>query len=76
GQTQPFFHTLVGALEAEMGEAYPELGAQRTHVERVLKQEEERLAETLSQGMSLLESAIAELKTKEIPGETVFRLYD
>ena len=76
GQTQPFFHTLVGALEAEMGEAYPELGAQRTHVERVLKQEEERFAETLSQGMSLLESAIAELKTKEIPGETVFRLYD
>jgi alanyl-tRNA synthetase len=76
GQTQPFFHTLVAALEAEMGEAYPELKAQRAHVERVLKQEEERFAETLSQGMSLLEAAIAGLSSKEIPGDTVFRLYD
>jgi alanyl-tRNA synthetase len=76
GQTQPFFYSLVAALEAEMSEAYPELKTQRTHVERVLKQEEERFAETLSQGMSLLESAIARLSTQEIPGETVFRLYD
>src|SRR5690606_25713791 len=68
--------TLVGALEAEMGDAYPELKAQRAHVERVLKQEEERFAETLSQGMSLLDAAIANLKGQEIPGETVFRLYD
>ena len=76
GQTQPFFHSLVAALEAEMGEAYPELAAQRAHVERVLKQEEERFAETLSQGMSLLDTAIAALDSKEIPGETVFKLYD
>ncbi|HLS80549.1 MAG TPA: alanine--tRNA ligase [Steroidobacter sp.] len=76
GQTQPFFHTLVAALEKEMGEAYPELSAQRTHVERVLLQEEERFAETLSQGMALLEHAIGQLSSKVIPGETVFRLYD
>jgi alanyl-tRNA synthetase len=76
GQTQPFFHTLVAALEAEMGEAYAELKTQRTHIERVLRQEEERFAETLSQGMALLDSAIAQLKSKEIPGETVFKLYD
>ncbi|MGH8177746.1 MAG: alanine--tRNA ligase, partial [Steroidobacter sp.] len=76
GQTQPFFHTLVAALEKEMGEAYPELTKQRGHVERVLKQEEERFAETLSQGMALLEQAISTLKSNEIPGETVFRLYD
>jgi len=76
GQTQPFFHSLVGALEREMGEAYPELSTQRAHIERVLRQEEERFAETLSQGMGLLEEAIAALQGKEIPGETVFRLYD
>jgi len=76
GQTQPFFHTLVAALEAEMGEAYPELRTQRAHVERVLKQEEERFAETLTQGMQLLDSAIQGLESKVIPGETVFRLYD
>jgi alanyl-tRNA synthetase len=76
GQTQPFFYTLVAALEAEMGEAYPELKAQRVHIERVLKQEEERFAETLSQGMALLETAIGNLRGKEIPGDTAFRLYD
>ncbi len=76
GQTQPFFHSLVEALEKEMGEAYPELKTQRAYVERVLKQEEERFAETLSQGMTLLDQAIASLSGKQIPGETVFRLYD
>ncbi|MBC7982805.1 MAG: alanine--tRNA ligase [Candidatus Obscuribacterales bacterium] len=76
GQTQPFFYRLVEALEGEMGAAYPELKAQCAHVERVLKQEEERFAETLANGMALLENAVAGLKGKEIPGETVFKLYD
>ncbi len=76
GQTQPFFYTLVAALEAEMGEAYPELTQQRAHIERVLKQEEERFAQTLSRGMALLEQEIKNLQTKEIPGDVVFRLYD
>jgi alanyl-tRNA synthetase len=76
GQTQPFFYSVVSALEKEMGEAYPELQVQRSQIERVLKQEEERFAETLSQGMALLDQAIATLQSKEIPGETVFRLYD
>ncbi|MET0497585.1 MAG: alanine--tRNA ligase [Steroidobacteraceae bacterium] len=76
GQTQPFFHSLVAALATEMGEAYPELNTQRSHIERVLRQEEERFAETLSRGMLLLDTAIAGLTGKVIPGETVFRLYD
>ena len=41
-----------------MGEAYPELTRRRAQAERVLKQEEERFAETLANGMQLLESAI------------------
>ena len=76
GQTQPFFFTLVGALEKEMGQAYPELGTQRAQIERVLKQEEERFARTLSQGMALLEEAIGALKGNQIDGQTVFRLND
>jgi alanyl-tRNA synthetase len=77
GQKQPFLHTLVRALEQEMGAAYPELTAQRAHIEKVILQEEERFAETLAQGMSLLDTAIGSLGgTKLIPGETVFRLYD
>jgi len=77
GCEKPFFHTLVAPLEREMGGAYPELVERRAHVERVLHQEELRFAETLTQGMRLLEEAIAGLpEGGVIPGETVFRLYD
>jgi alanyl-tRNA synthetase len=76
GQEQPFFHALVPALVAQMGEAYPELARSAGHVSRVLRQEEERFAETLSKGMVLLEGAIARLTGPTIPGDTVFRLYD
>ena len=76
GQRAPFFHTLVATLDAVMGEAYPELRTQSVHVTRVLKQEEERFAETLSQGMALLDEALAGLRGHTIPGQTVFKLYD
>jgi len=76
GIQEPFFWRLVETLEQEMGEAYPELVRGRRHAERVLKQEEERFAETLDQGMRLLEEAIGGLAGKTIPGETAFKLYD
>jgi alanyl-tRNA synthetase len=76
GQRKPFFFRLVAALEREMGAAYPELTTQRAHIERVIRQEEERFAETLTQGMALLDEAIATIRGKVIPGETVFKLYD
>ena len=76
GMEEPFFYKLVGVLEQEMGSAFPELTRGRTHAERVLKQEEERFAETLANGMGLLEGAIQRMSGKVIDGETVFKLYD
>jgi len=76
GITDTFFYKLVGPLCDEMGEAYPELLAVRAQVEKVLRTEEERFAETLDQGMKILESAIIDLDGKVIPGETIFKLYD
>ncbi|MGD8533591.1 MAG: alanine--tRNA ligase, partial [Gammaproteobacteria bacterium] len=76
GQQEPFFHRLVGTLDEEMGEAYPELSKARERVEQVLLKEERRFAETLDQGMGMLEDAIDGLKGKVIPGETAFKLYD
>ena len=76
GTKEPFFHRLVAPLEQQMGEAYPELGRRRELVERVLVQEEERFAETLDQGMRILNEAVANLSGDTIPGETVFKLYD
>ena len=71
-----FFHKLVAPLAAEMGDAYPELAKGRAHVEKVLKKEEQRFAQTLDQGMEILEDAIGKLKGKKIPGDVVFKLYD
>ena len=71
-----FFHKIVAALVAEMGEAFPELKTQQAHIERVLKTEEEQFAKTLDQGLRILEQDLAELKGSEIPGDVVFKLYD
>lgn len=76
GVSETFYYKLVAPLVDEMGEAYPELVKAQGQIEKVLKLEEERFAETLDQGMKILESAIADLKGREIPGETVFKLYD
>jgi alanyl-tRNA synthetase len=76
GATQPFFYKLTGALVELMGEAFPQLVSSRKQIEKVLLQEEEQFAKTLDKGLRLLEQDIAELKGKEIPGETVFTLYD
>ena len=76
GVRDPFFWRMVATLDAEMGDAYPELRRRRAQVERVLRQEEEQFARTLDQGMRILEDAIAGLEGNSIPGETVFKLYD
>ncbi len=76
GCKKPFFYQLVAALDLEMGDAYPELRKNRSHVERVLHKEEQRFLETLEQGMRMLESTMASLKGKQIGGQTVFKLYD
>jgi alanyl-tRNA synthetase len=77
GIQQPFFYKLVPVLVQEMGEAYPELTRGKTHAERVLRQEEEKFAETLANGMVLLEGAIRGLRgAKLIDGDTAFKLKD
>ena len=71
-----FFYRLVPTLVDEMGEAYPELAKAQPQVERILRLEEERFAETLDQGMKILDEAISQLEGKIIPGDVVFKLYD
>lgn len=76
GMNETFFHKLVAPLCDEMGGAYPELVKAKEYVEKVLEKEERRFAETLDQGMEILEEAIAGLQGKELPGDVVFKLYD
>ncbi|MBS1217266.1 MAG: alanine--tRNA ligase [Proteobacteria bacterium] len=75
GQTRPFFHKVVPDLSKAMGEAYPELPGMQDRVMQILKQEEERFAETLEHGMKVLEHALTR-EDKMLDGETVFQLYD
>ncbi|KQV59962.1 alanine--tRNA ligase [Pelomonas sp. Root1217] len=74
GARTPFFHKLVAALSAEMGEAYPELRQAQARVTDVLKQEEERFFQTIATGMEILESALA--KGGNVDGDTAFKLHD
>ena len=73
------FHKLVPDLVEEMGAAYPELKDAQTRVTDVLRQEEERFFETIEHGMSMLETALAELDakgSKQLDGELAFKLHD
>ena len=72
----PFFHGLVDSLAEEMGDAHPLLEERLPEVKRALLQEEERFAETLSQGMELLEKVLRRNPDSRIPGKVLFKLYD
>ena len=76
GMDDLFFYKLVQPLVEIMGEAYPELADAQSTVERLLRMEEERFAETLDHGMKILEEDITQLQGKIITGETLFKLYD
>ena len=76
GLTEPFFYKLVDPLISVMGETADPVQRIRAFVTDTLKQEEERFAETLQQGLKHLEAAVATLSSRTIPGEVVFKLYD
>jgi alanyl-tRNA synthetase len=76
GITDVFFYKLVAPLVAEMGVAFPLIIDAQAQVEQVLKKEEMRFAETLGQGMKILEACVIKLTDAMIPGEIVFQLYD
>lgn len=79
GFAEPVLYRAVDAVNAIMGEAFPELIDREEYVKKVILAEEERFAETLDRGLAILNEDIAGLKSrgeKQLPGEAVFRLYD
>ena len=78
GMTEPFLHQLVAVLGAEMGDAYPELRAQREYVERMTRGEEERFESVLRIGLPKLEESLERVAagTGVLAGDEAFRLYD
>ncbi len=78
-QKSAFMYRLVDTLIDNMGEAYPELGAQRELIMRVIKEEEDAFLRTLANGIRLLDDAIERAKKagkNSIPGREAFVLYD
>ena len=77
GAADPVMYRLVGALVAEMGQAYPELGQARGLIEETLKTEETRFKATLERGLRLLDDELVKLPDGgALPGAAAFRLYD
>ncbi|HLP10386.1 MAG TPA: alanine--tRNA ligase [Flavobacteriales bacterium] len=77
---EPFMYRLVPVLCKIMGDAFPELNAQKLLIEKVIKEEEVSFYRTLENGLKRIDSVCVELnqtkKTKVIDGKVVFELYD
>ena len=79
GQKEAFIFKLLNIFIQEMGEAYPELPAQRELIARVIKEEEDSFLRTLEKGINLLNTAMEEMKSQgktELSGKEAFRLFD
>ncbi|WP_321333158.1 alanine--tRNA ligase [uncultured Bacteroides sp.] len=78
-QKQAFMYRLLPVLIESMGDAYPELIAQRELIEKVVKEEEESFLRTLETGIRLLDKTMSDTKSagkSTISGKDAFTLYD
>jgi len=76
---QPLMHKLVPVLSDTMGEAYPELKAQQSFIEKVIYEEENAFLITLEKGIRMLDAIISDVKKNDyriISGTDAFTLYD
>ncbi len=76
---ESFMYKLLPVLIETMGDAYPELIAQKTLIEKVIKEEEESFLRTLETGIRLLDKKMEETKAggkNVISGVDAFTLYD
>ncbi|MBQ3908883.1 MAG: alanine--tRNA ligase [Bacteroidaceae bacterium] len=79
GQKQAFIYTLVPTLVQEMGQAFPELAAQKELIMKVMKEEEDSFLRTLETGIRLLNGVMEETKRAgktQIAGTEAFTLFD
>lgn len=74
GARGPFFYKLIEPLAREMGDIYPEI--KNPKIAEVIRAEEERFLQTLSNGMQILDEAMVECKDGVLPGDIAFKLHD
>ena len=91
GFHEPFFYKLADVLAQTMGGVFPEVRAQRDHVEEVIQREEEAFNKTLDRGIELFNEVAGSLcaapkgqlagskravRAVEFPADEAFKLYD
>ncbi|MFC4776526.1 alanine--tRNA ligase [Paenibacillus sp. GCM10023252] len=79
GIERPFLFELTGVVGEVMGVYYPEVVDKREFIERVIRTEEERFHETLSDGLAILSDLVTGARAAGVAiigGEDAFRLYD
>lgn len=77
GMKEPFIHHITSAVVDSMGNAFPEIVEKQSHIERVIKSEEESFNATLDRGLEIFESVVERIgHSRVFPGEDAFKLYD
>ncbi|OEF98915.1 alanine--tRNA ligase [Vulcanibacillus modesticaldus] len=79
GIEKPFLYRLTSVVGEIMKDYYPEILEKREFIEKVIRTEEERFHETLSEGLAILAQMIEKAQEegrKEITGQEAFKLYD
>jgi len=79
GVDKPFLYRLTEVVGNVMGSYYPTVVEKREFIEKVIRSEEERFHETLSDGLVLLSNLVSQAQANNITvinGEDAFKLYD
>ncbi|MCR8634108.1 alanine--tRNA ligase [Paenibacillus radicis (ex Xue et al. 2023)] len=79
GMDKPFLYSLTPIVGEIMGVYYPEVVEKREFIEKVIRTEEERFHETLSDGLAILAEMTEKARKEnrnEISGPDAFKLYD
>ncbi len=76
GFKEPFFYKLVAIISEQFKDIFPELKAQQSFVENVIREEETSFLRTLEKGIMLFDDIKFKLSNTVIPGKIVFELYD
>lgn len=71
-----FLADMSRELMKTMGAFYPELNNRKDVILSTLEAEETRFLQTLDTGTAILEEELKKLKSKKVPGELAFKLYD
>ncbi|MEC9484923.1 MAG: alanine--tRNA ligase [Candidatus Izemoplasma sp.] len=76
GISKAFLYKLVDTVIEQMGTYYTYLSDNSDIIKKVVRKEEEKFLETLTQGEKLLENLIEDSDNQTITGDNAFKLYD